>query len=233
MAAKVIRKYKNKDVEMLTAAAIITESAIANKVFLESKRSTWKDPFFEDFKKEIELTTDTFLGKDAAKQMRDATQIVLVIQTQAIIELAEFKVQIEQDFKNTSTQKDEILNQLGFQAHYKAAQKGDQEALVSLLFRFKTNMSPELTAVIVEKGTAQATIDNIVGYATTLQTANVSQETFKGIRTEMTEEAIIAFNTIYDKLISIAKIASNFFKTDKAKQQLFSYAKVVANLNNK
>ncbi len=233
MAAKVIRKYKNKDVEMLTAAAIITESAIANKVFLESKRSTWKDPFFEDFKKEIELTTDTFLGKDAAKQMRDATQIVLVIQTQAIIELAEFKVQVEQDFKNTSTQKDEILNQLGFQAHYKAAQKGDQEALVSLLFRFKTNMSPELTAVIVEKGTAQATIDNIVGYATTLQTANVSQETFKGIRTEMTEEAIIAFNTIYDKLISIAKIASNFFKTDKAKQQLFSYAKVVANLNNK
>ena len=233
MAAKVIRKYKNKDVEMLTAAAIITESAIANKVFLESKRSTWADPFFENFKKEIELTTDTFLGKDAAKQMRDATQIVLVIQTQAIIELAEFKVQVEQDFKNTSTQKDEILNQLGFQAHYKAAQKGDQEALVSLLFRFKTNMSPELTAVIVEKGTAQATIDNIVGYATTLQTANVSQETFKGIRTEMTEEAIIAFNTIYDKLISIAKIASNFFKTDKAKQQLFSYAKVVANLNNK
>ena len=233
MATKVIRKYKNKDVEMLTGATIIVENAIANKAFLESKRSTWKDPFFEDFLKEIELTTDTFLGKDAAKQMRDATQIVLVIQTQAIIELAEFKVQVEQDFKNTSTQKDEILNQLGFQAHYKAAQKGDQEALVSLLFRFKTNMSPELTAVIVEKGTAQATIDNIVGYATTLQTANVSQETFKGIRTEMTEEAIIAFNTIYDKLISIAKIASNFFKTDKAKQQLFSYAKVVANLNNK
>ena len=233
MAAKVIRKYKNKDVEMLTAAAIITESAIANKVFLESKRSTWKDPFFDDFLKEIILTTDTFLGKDAAKQLRDATQIVLTLQKQAIIELAEFKVQVEQDFKNTSTQKDEILNQLGFQAHYKAAQKGDQEALVSLLFRFKTNMSPELTAVIVEKGTAQATIDNIVGYATTLQTANVSQETFKGIRTEMTEEAIIAFNTIYDKLISIAKIASNFFKTDKAKQQLFSYAKVVANLNNK
>ena len=61
MAAKVIRKYKNKDVEMLTAAAIITESAIANKVFLESKRSTWKDPFFEDFKKQIALTTDTLL----------------------------------------------------------------------------------------------------------------------------------------------------------------------------
>lgn len=233
MATKVIRKYKNKDVEMLTGATIIVENAIANKAFLESKRSTWKDPFFEDFLKEIELTTDTFLGKDAAKQLRDATQVVLTLQKQAIIDLAEFKVQVEQDFKNTPTQKTEILNQLGFQAHYKAAQKGDQEALVSLLFRFKTNITPELTAIIVEKGTAQATIDQIIGYANTLQAANVSQETFKGIRTEMTEEAIIAFNTIYDKLISIAKIASNFFKTDKAKQQLFSYAKVVANLNNK
>lgn len=233
MATKVIRKYKNKDVEMLTAAAIITGNAIANKPFLESKRSTWKDPFFDDFLIEIKITTDTFLGKDAAKQLRDATQVVLALQTQAIIDLAEFKVQVEQDFKNTPTLRDEILNQLGFQAHYKAVQKGDQEALVNLLFRFKTNMTPELTTEIVEKGTAQATIDNILGYATTLQTANVSQESFKGFRTEITEEAIIAFNTIYDKLISIAKIASNFFKTDKSKQQLFSYAKVVANLNNK
>ena len=32
---------------------------------------------------------------------------------------------------------------------------------------------------------------------------------------------------------SIAKIASNFYKTDKTKQQLFSFAKVSATLNSK
>ena len=233
MTTRVTRKYKTKDVEMLTTSATIIENAIANKTFLQSKRSTWADPFFENLKAQIQTTTDTFLGKDAAQQMRQATQSVLSIQAQALLDLAEFKVQIEQDFKNTPTQKTEILTQLGFTTYHKLAQKGDQEGLVNLLFQFKTNLNPTLNTEIVTKGTAQATIDNIIGYANTLKDANISQETFKGTRKEITDEAITAFNQIYDQVISIAKIASNFYKTDKTKQQQFSFAKVSATLNSK
>ena len=233
MANTVIRKYNKKDVEMLTSAATIIENAIANKTFLQSKRSTWADPFFENLKTQIESTTDTFLGKDAAKQMRQATQIVLSIQAQALFDLAELKVQIDQDFKNTPNQKTEILTQLGYNSYLKVAQKGDQEGLVNFLFQFKTNLTQTLNDEIVSKGTAQATLDNIIGYANTLKTANISQETFKGTRKEITDEAITAFNLIYDQVISIAKIASNFYKTDKVKQQQFSFAKVAANLNSK
>ena len=46
MPTTVTRKYKTKDVEMLTATATIIENAIANKTFLQSKRTTWADPFF-------------------------------------------------------------------------------------------------------------------------------------------------------------------------------------------
>ena len=233
MTTRVTRKYKTKDVEMLTASATIIENAIANKTLLQAKRTTWADPFFENLKAQIQTITDTFLGKDAAQQMRQATQSVLSIQAQALIALAEFKVQIDQDFKNTPTQKIEILTQLGFTTYHKMAQKGDQEGSVSLLFQFKTNLNSTLNNEIVSKGTAQATIDNIISYANTLKDANITQETFKGTRKEITDEAIIAFNQIYDQVISIAKIASNFYKTDKAKQQQFSFAKVSANLNNK
>ena len=233
MSTTTVRKYKTKDVEMLTATATIVENAIANKTFLQSKRTTWADPFFEDLKTQIQNTTDTYLGKDASQQMRQATQIVLGIQSQALNDLAEFKVQIEQDFKNVPVQKTEILNQLGFTTYHKLAQKGDQEGLVNLLFQFKTNLTPILNTEIVTKGTAQTTIDNIIGYATTLKDANISQETYKGTRKEITDQAIIAFNQIYDQVISIAKIANNFYKTDKVKQQLFSFAKVSATLNNK
>lgn len=233
MTNKVNRKYKTKDIEMLTASATIIENAIANKTLLQAKRSTWADPFFENLKTQIQTTTDTFLGKDAAQQLRQATQTVLSIQAQALNDLAEFKVQIEQDFKNTPVQKTEILTQLGFTSYHKAAQKGDQEGLVNLLFQFKNNINTTLNTEIVAKGMAQVTIDQISNYANTLKDANISQETYKGTRKEITDEAITAFNLIYDQVISIAKIASNFYKTDKTKQQQFSFAKVSATLNSK
>jgi hypothetical protein len=233
MPITITRKYKTKDVEMLTATATIIDNAIANKAFLQSKRTTWADPYFENLKTQIQNTTNTYLGKDAAQQMRQATQIVLNIQTQALNDLAEFKVQIEQDFKDTPTKKTEILTQLGFISYHKLAQKGDQEGLVNLLFQFKTNMNTTLNTEIVSKGTAQTTIDNIIGYSTTLKDANITQETYKGTRQEITDEAITAFNQIYDQVISIAKISSNFYKTDKTKQQLFSFAKITATLNSK
>jgi hypothetical protein len=206
---------------------------LLTKHFYNQKEPHGADPFFDNLKTQIQTTTETYLGKDAAQLMREATQVVLTIQTQAINDLAEFKVQIEQDFKDTPVQKTEILTQLGFTTYHKSAQKGDQEGLVNLLFQFKTNLNPTLNTEIVSKGTAQATIDNIIGYANTLKDANISQETYKGTRKEITDEAITAFNQIYDQVISIAKIASNFYKTDKTKQQLFSFAKVTATLNNK
>jgi hypothetical protein len=232
MPTKIARIYKVKDVEMLITSATLVENGIANKTFLQSKRSTWANPFFEDLKAKIETTTETYLGKDSAQQMRQSTQIVLGIQKQALVDLAEFKVQVEEDFRKNPIQKTEILTQLGFTTYHKISQKGDQEGLVNLLFQFKKNLNPTLTAEIVAKGTSQNTIDKIVDYAQVLKNANIDQETFKGTRKEITDEAIKAFNEIYDEVISFAKIANNFYKTDKVKQQLFSFAKVSANLNS-
>ena len=232
MPTKIARIYKVKDVEMLITSATLVENGIANKTFLQTKRSTWANPFFEDLKAKIETTTETYLGKDSAQQMRQSTQIVLGIQKQALIDLAEFKVQVEEDFRKNSIQKTEILTQLGFTTYHKISQKGDQEGLVNLLFQFKKNLNLTLNAEIVAKGTSQNTIDKIVDYAQVLKNANIDQETFKGTRKEITDEAIKAFNEIYDEVISFAKIANNFYKTDKVKQQLFSFAKVSANLNS-
>jgi hypothetical protein len=232
MPTKIARIYKVKDVEMLITSATLVQNGIANKTFLQTKRSTWANPFFEDLKAKIETTTETYLGKDSAQQMRQSTQIVLGIQKQALVDLAEFKVQVEEDFRKNPIQKTEILTQLGFTTYHKISQKGDQEGLVNLLFQFKINLNPTLTAEIVAKGTSQNTIDKIVDYAQVLKNANIDQETFKGTRKEITDEAIKAFNEIYDEVISFAKIANNFYKTDKVKQQLFSFAKVSANLNS-
>ena len=142
-------------------------------------------------------------------------------------------MQIEQDFKATPDRKTEILTQLGFNSYFKLATSSrDQEALIDLLFQYKTNLTPELKTEIVDKGTAEAALDNITDYADTLKNANVSQEGDKGTRKEITNEAIQAFNGVYNSVSSIAIIAAKFYKADPAKKDLFSFNKVSKALNN-
>lgn len=225
------RDYKAKDVDMLIAAATITQSANENKVFLQSKRATWEDPFFDDLKTEIDTAIQTHLGIDSAKDLRQATQVVVGIQVAAIKDLAEVKVQLTEDFKDNPTRQTEILNQLGFTAYHKAAQKGDQEALINLLYQFKTNLTPALKVEIVQKGTATALLETIINHADALKEANITQEGNKGTRKVITAEAIAEFNRIYNKVISVAKIATKFYKGNPALQDQFSFAKVKKALN--
>lgn len=232
MNPTITRNYKKKDIEMLTAIEVIIDNAIANKVFLQSKRTTWADPFFDNIKTQIQTTADTHLGRDAARNMRLASQTVYTIQATALTNLSELKIQIEQDYKQQPTDKTEILTNLGFTTYHKQSQNGDQEALVNQLFQYKTNLTPTLKAELIAKGIAEITLDAITAQAQSLKDTNISQETFKGTRKEITNEAITAFNQIYDTVISIANISKNFYKTDPIKKQQFSFTKVTANLNS-
>lgn len=221
-----IRKYTGKDVDMLVACSTIIENAIANKTFLQSKRSNWTDDFFTNLQNNINNALEQHLGIDSAKNLRGATQTLLSIQKQALKDLAEVKVQIAEDFKKEPIKQNEILTQLGFTTYLKEAQKGDQEALVQLLYKFKTNLTYDLKNDIVSKGTAESILTQTTTYADTLKNADITQETFKGTRKEITETAIKAFNEIYDDVISIAKIASNFYKEEPVKKDLFSFTKI-------
>ena len=229
---EITRNYKCKDVEMLITAATINDSAIKNKTFLQSKRANWADPFFEDFKDQIDQTIEDYLGLDSAKQLRDSTKIVLEIQANAMKDLAELKTQIDADFKSNPSQRTEILTTLGFNTYYTAVKNKDQEALVNLLFQFKTNLTPEVRTKIIDQGTAPATLDTIILYAEELKNANITQEGNKGARKEITAEAVTAFNAIYDKVTNIAVISAKFYKDKPELKDQFSFTKVKNKLNH-
>jgi hypothetical protein len=226
------RIYNTKDVDMLIAIDTIIDAAIANKAFLQTKRSTWGDPYFEDIKTKINAIVQTHLGIDGTQSLRQSTQIVKTIQANALKDLAELKVQLVVDFSDVPAKKTEILNQLGFTPYFATAQTKDQEALINLLFQYKTNLTAVLKAEIVAKGTAAATLDAIASYADSLRDANVTQEGNKGSRKVITVEDITAFNAIYNEVSGIAKIANNFFKGNAAVQAQFSFSKVAKTLNN-
>lgn len=220
------RDYRTKDVDMLIASATIIQSAIAEKDFLQAKRPAWADPFFDDIKERIDDAIANILGIDSAKDLRQATQAILAIEASALRDLAEAKIQISEDFKSDKTRRDELLHQLGYVTFHKAAQSGDQEALISLLFRFMANLTPEVKTEITAAGTAATLLDAITAYADQLKDANISQETFKGSRKTITADALGELNAIYSQVISICKIAANLFKDKPHLRDQFSFTAV-------
>jgi hypothetical protein len=231
MTTSLKRAFKGKDVDMLTACATIIEQAIIHKTFLISKRSIWADPYFPNLKLRISNAFPNYLGIDNAKEMRAATQVVIGIQKNALRDIALFKVQITEDFKNNKIRRDELLTLLGFTAHLKDAQNKDQEALIELLLKFKQNMTPAIQSEITSAGTALTLITTIIGYADVLKNSNITQETMKGSRKVISAAAVTEFNDIYNITISVAKISAKFFKDDAAMRDKFSYAKALSNMN--
>jgi len=225
------RAYSGKDAEMLIAASVITENAIANKAFLITKRPTWVDPFFPNLKTKIDNAVQTYLGADNAKSLRLATQALMTIEKNALRDLAEFKVALEVDYDADKSRLKEILTQLGFASYYKQAKGKDQEAVINQLFQFKANMINTLQTEIVAKGGNPAIITAIIGYANTLKASEVSQETFKGTRKTATEAAIKEFNACYKAVIGVCKISANIYKDVPDLKKQFSYTKVLASLS--
>lgn len=225
------RNYSTKDVDMLITSATIIDSAIANKDFLISKRSIWADPYFSNLKDRIDTAIQNLLGIDNAKDLRGATYTIKSIQVQAMKDLSAVVIQLKNDFRMNKVRLSELLNILGFTTFYKEVQRRDQESLINLLFRFKLNLSEDLKNEIINAGIESIMLDNVMAHANTLKIADINQETFKGLRKEITEATRIEFNGIYDEVIGVSKIASNFFRDQPIKKEHFSFYKVSKRLN--
>jgi len=223
---KETRNYNCSDVVLLTTASAIVENAKLHKADLVAKRTTWADPFFPDLETRIDNLVKTYIGVDSAKNLRNATIALKDIQTKALTKLGDVKAQIEADFVKEPTTSKEFLTNLGFTTYYTQAANKNQEATVNLLFQFKQNMTAAIKTKITTKGTAAATIDEIITFADTLNDANITQETFKSNRPNITEEAIKKFNELYIDITAIGKITQRFYKDDKALKETFSFTKI-------
>lgn len=223
------RKYNCKNVDMLMASSIITQEFTNNITDLATVRSNWTPEYAADLTTRINSTTETYLGTDKKLPQRVATIEVHAIQAPAMRDLAFFKSQIVVDFPLTSK---EMLKTLGYDL-LPQVQKKNQEALIQMLYAFKSGMTEELKAQIVEKGTAPALIEKIVGYADQMKNAEVHQEVEKEGTKGVTAEAQKAFNDIYDEIIGICKIASKYYQYESLKKELFTFSIVVDKLSGK
>jgi hypothetical protein len=224
------RNYNFKDVDMLMASRTIAGSFKAYIAELSTTRSVWTEGYADDLIARIDNAISTGLGTDSKKELRNATIALSTIQAPARRDVSYFKVQVFEDFKKEPVRRDEILTTLGFTRFLTAVNNGNQEALVQLLSAFKSNMTDTLRNEIMAKGMSAALIDNITGYADAFRQANVTQEGMKGSTKNVSKEVADTFKNIYDEIIGICKIASNFYRFEPLKKQQFTFSKVINNL---
>lgn len=224
------RNYNCRDVDMLITSKTIAESFKANLSVLSAIRSDWTEQYALDLISKIDKAIEINLGTDAKKDLRNSTTNLEAIQIPAKRDVSFFKTQIDDDFKNDPAKRDEILKGLGFARHLRDVQKSNQEALIQLLYSFKTNMNDSLRKEITAKGMNVSLIDNIIGYADIFKQANTTQENLKSTTKEISKETSDSFNAIYDEIIGICKKASNYFHYEPLKIEQFTFSKVLANL---
>ena len=224
------RNYSYKDVDMLTGSRIVAVNFKSNISELSTVRSNWTEEYATGLVLRIDQTIESHLGIDAKKDLRDATSGLSSIQVAAKRDLSFFKTQIDDDFKTQPATRDEILNTLGFSKHLQNVQKGNQEALIQLLYAFKKNITDPLRNQITDKGLSDSLIEKIIGYAVTFNDANTSQESLKLSTKEISKEVAEVFNSIYDEVIGICKKASVYYQYDAVKKEQFTFSKVIANL---
>lgn len=221
------RKYSYKDVDTMLASKIVAQNLSSNLEELSMARSNWTTEYLTTLTTKIDNAIDNYLGLDKKKELRDASSRLAQIQAPALRDLSFLKTQIDVDF---SSEAKEIFKNLGYETNLRNIQKGDQEALIQMLYAFKKGMTDSLKTQITEKGTNPALINRIIDYANHLKDANVTQETLKETSKIISEEAVNIFNDIYDEIIGICKIASNFYQFESLKRELFTFSKIISNM---
>jgi len=220
------RNYRGKDVYMLLVAKTILQSLQKYLSELSAVRPIWTAEFVANLIARIDEAMEKYLGLDKRKGQRMASANVYAIQKPAHKDLSFIKTQLQVDFKAEKDKLNEMFKTLGF-ANGKGMNKTDQEALIEHLYAFKKGMTEELKAEIVAKGVGAELIDRIINYATELIEANQAQESLKEQTKELTNEALTVLNGIYDEIIGICKIASNFYYDDPIKKEQFTYGYVL------
>lgn len=216
------RKYNCKDVDMLVAAKTVSENLGQHLAELSLVRSNWSEDYTNALKAKIDDAIANQLGVDKKKDLRAATSNLKALQAPALRDLSFFKTQFEVDFTN-DPRKEDLLKQFGFDKNLTKARRNNQEALIELLYAFKTNMTDVLKAEIVAKGTNPALIDGLIAYADQVKDANVSQEALKKSPQIMAESTVKLYNDIYDEVIGICKIAASYYQDDPLKKAQFSF----------
>ena len=224
---KIVALFKCTAYEMLTALETIINVCITYNAEIVKERPLWTAEYFTGVLTTIQEAFKNLLGIDNAKELRASTQALYTVIKPASDDISKFNTQVKSDFDDNMPKRDELLNTLGLKTYFKAASNKVQDAIILLLLQFAQNITPQIEVDLVAAGMSPDLITRMKGYGSTLNAANVTQETAKKMRPNLTDDKLSALNKIYKEGIKICKISRGLFNGNKSLQDLFSFTKTV------
>lgn len=221
------RKYKVKDVVMLTTAATIAGHFEANRDVFLKDNPHWDDQWLADFQGNITGVSEK-VGVKSYRQHKEATALMNLYQSSFKEDLSVVKTQIERGYRDDPGRCKEMLSMLGYSSNRTKAGNGNQNAMLTLLYTFDNHTDEKIYAELSEKKVSTERIDSLKAGATKMHKANVTQEILKGTAPAVTAEILSALNGIYNTAMDICKMGKIHFSKDKIKRDLFNFSKIAS-----
>lgn len=221
-------KPSYKALPMLVAALTVCENFRANSTDLIAEQPQWADPFISNFKKLIEKFLNEYFGISSKQDLKEATRVVTSVQSQGRDELSMVRTQIVRNYNGETSQKEAVLDLLGYKAYWSKVSDHHQSETISMLFTFVNNLTPALRAELEGKNVNAARLDKVISLKQTLADANITQETLKGSSKLETAEAQAALEEIYTTAMHICDVGKKLFSKDPVRREQFVFSKLVS-----
>lgn len=223
------RIYKASDIAMLLGGKIVAKNFLDCISDLSKVRTNWTPEYASAVATKLDNTASDLLGKTLKTELFEATAKLDSIVVPAHKDISTLKVQIDADFKKDTVNYKIILDELGYTTYYKGVVNETQKDVIGFLNLFVRNISKHKD-VIVSKGTPADLIERIAGYNDVVSKANTVQEQLKTLKKGVTEDNVEQLNALYEELNTICKIASDYYKGNPVKKELFVFSKILSNL---
>ena len=226
---RVTASYKGKTIEMLTSLATLLKFLAPHQAILIAFFTKWADPFFASLEKKLEGVVKTYVGVNSLKELLEASQVLFALQTAALSDLTMFNLLMTRLVKDKSKRK-YYTKIFGFDQYYTDAKRNEsQSSLINLLFAIQKNITVTIQDELVNLNFNADLIKRLIGYAGTLNDANINQETFKAQRPTNTADAVTHLNEIYNEVMDVVVLSHGYFVQQEKKDIAaeLSYTKVL------
>ncbi len=223
------RKFRCSDLAMLTVAGTLADTFEQEKAVFVAESPYYDDPYLPNFKAAIETILSSVYGINPKNNLKEATRKVVQLTLDAKEDLQLVREQLVRGFRKEPEQRAELLQRYGFRAYWDRACRGQQEAMIGLLFTFRNNLKAEDRALMEARGVSPSRIDRILAAATLLKEANTGQEGHKFTSKENTKDVVVQLNEIFDRTMDICFLGQRLFKDYPAKKEMFTFSKLLSN----
>lgn len=218
--------FPGKTVNFVLASNVVARIFLENISELNAVKTTWTPQYAEEFEARANRIAGEYLGVNNRNQLFKITQVLNSSITTVKDDLITLRKHIEADFKRTP-EYDIIMTDLGLKNN--TVKNLTQSELIALALNIKRTLTPELITKITSKGMPATLPQRIADNAATITDYNNQQEKLKNSTKEVTGAMLTELNALYEEIINICKLASDFYKKDPVKKSLFTFSKILKN----